>query len=70
MKGFISFLLALLLCVGVGGGAYMLYKNQDKIELPSINSGNTSVVDGEGSTDKPLFDGEFQEGNFIDILEE
>ncbi len=63
MKGFISFLLALLLCVGVGGGAYMLYKNQDKIELPSINSGNTSVEDSEGSVDKPPVEDSTGNGN-------
>ncbi len=52
MKKVLSLLLCLLLCVGIGGGAYAIYKNMDKIESPTT-SGSTSTDDKDSSVVKP-----------------
>ena len=51
MKKIIYFLVCLLLCVGIGGGAYAIYKSLEK-KTPTTQGGNANVNDGEdGVTD-------------------
>ena len=53
MKKLIYFLVCLLLCVSIGGGAFLLYKSIASSEkTPTTQGGNTTVNDGEeGVTD-------------------
>ncbi len=49
MKNFLYFLLCLLLCVGIGGSAFVLYKNYATDDTP-ITSNGDAVVDNENDS--------------------
>lgn len=48
MKKILYFLLCLLLCVGIGGSAFILYKNFGEEKTPTTQGGDAGVNDGEG----------------------
>lgn len=51
MKKIVYFLVCLMLCIGIGGGAFILYKNLGFGEkTPTTQGGDATVNDGEGDT--------------------
>ena len=52
MKKILYFLLCILLCIGIGGSAFVLYKNFGTDKEPTTQGGDVTIDDGkEGVTD-------------------
>jgi len=52
MKKILYFLLCIILCIGIGGSAFILYKNFGGEKTPTTQGGDAGVNDGEdGVTD-------------------